>query len=289
MKLENEFLCVEISEAGAEVTRVYDKENAVEILWNADAKYWKRHSPVLFPNVGKTWNNTVLFDGVQYPASQHGFARDTRFSVVTETEDTVAFMMQSTADTKKLYPFEFELCISYRLQGKELEVQWQVKNCDDKKMYFTIGGHPAFAFAEEGEVKTDYCLKFPGREKLDYMKIDLATGTGIPTPTYPMELKEGYHPLNEEMFEIDTFVFDGGQIEEAWLCRKDGTPYVGVRCKDFPNFGIWSPAGAPFVCLEPWCGRCDNYGFDGDVSTKPGINSLAAGEIFEKKYQIVVA
>lgn len=289
MKLENEFLCVEISETGAEVTRVYDKENVVEILWNADAKYWKRHSPVLFPNVGKTWNNTVLFDGVQYPASQHGFARDTRFSVVTETEDTVTFMMQSTADTKKLYPFEFELCISYRLQGKELEVQWQVKNCDDKKMYFTIGGHPAFAFAEEGEGKTDYRLKFPGREKLDYMKIDLATGTGIPTPTYPMELKEGYHPLNEEMFEIDTFVFDGGQIEEAWLCRKDGTPYVGVRCKDFPNFGIWSPAGAPFVCLEPWCGRCDNYGFDGDVSMKPGINSLAAGEIFEKKYQIVVA
>lgn len=289
MKLENEFLCVEISEAGAEVTRVYDKENAVEILWNADAKYWKRHSPVLFPNVGKTWNNTVLFDGGQYPASQHGFARDTRFSVVAETEDTVTFMMQSTTETKKLYPFEFELCISYRLYGKELEVQWQVKNCDNKKMYFTIGGHPAFAFAEEGEVKTDYCLKFPGREKLDYMKIDLATGTGIPTPTYPMELKDGYHPLNEEMFEIDTFVFDGSQIEEAWLCKKDGTPYVGVRCKDFPNFGIWSPAGAPFVCLEPWCGRCDNYGFDGDVSTKPGINSLAAGEIFEKKYQIVVA
>lgn len=289
MKLENEFLCVEISEAGAEVTRVYDKENAVEILWNADAKYWKRHSPVLFPNVGKTWNNTVLFDGVQYPASQHGFARDTRFSVVTETEDTVTFMMQSTADTKKLYPFEFELLISYRLQRKALEVQWQVKNCDDKKMYFTIGGHPAFAFAEEGEVKTDYCLKFPGKETLDYMKIDLATGTGIPTPTYPMELKDGYHPLNEEMFEIDTFVFDGTQIEEAWLCKKDGTPYVGVRCKDFPNFGIWSPAGAPFVCLEPWCGRCDNYGFDGDVSTKPGINSLDAGETFEKKYQIVVA
>lgn len=266
MKLENEFLCVEIVELGAEVTRIYDKANDTEVLWNGDAKYWKRHSPILFPNVGKTWKNTVLIDGVQYPTSQHGFARDTKFDCIELSEDFAVFQIKSTEDTKKVYPYEFELTVSYRLNGKELEVCWQVKNCSDGKMYFTIGAHPAFVFAKEGEVKNDYCLKFPGKEKLDYLKLDLATGTGIPAPTYPMELKDGYHPLNEEMFEIDTFVFDNGQIEEAWLCKKDGTPYVGVRCADFPNFGIWSPAGAPFVCLEPWCGRCDNQGFEGNIS-----------------------
>lgn len=289
MKLENEFLCVEITGVGAEVTRIYDKTSDTEVLWNGDARFWKRHSPILFPNVGKTWNNSVSIDGMQYPTSQHGFARDTQFECVESAEDFIVFQMRSTEETKKLYPYDFELCISYRLNGKELDVEWRVKNCTEGKMYFTIGGHPAFAFAGKDEVKTDYCLRFPGKEKLDYLKIDLATGTGIPTPTYPMELKDGYHPLNEEMFEIDTFVFDESQIEEAWLCKKDGTPYVGVRCKDFPNFGIWSPAGAPFICLEPWCGRCDNYGFEGDISEKQNINCLTGGETFEKKYQIVVA
>ena len=59
MKLENEFLYAEISEMGAEVIRIYDKENQRDILWEGDPKYWKRHSPVLFPNVGKTYRNTV--------------------------------------------------------------------------------------------------------------------------------------------------------------------------------------------------------------------------------------
>lgn len=288
MKLENEFLCVEIVESGAEVTRIYDKEHETEVLWNGDAEFWKRHSPILFPNVGKTWKNTIRINGREYPASQHGFARDTRFQCVRAEQDTAVFRMRSTEKTKKVYPYEFELYIGYRLSKKELNVEWKVKNCTEEKMYFTIGGHPAFAFAKEGEVKTDYCLKFPGKEELTYLRLDLETGTGVPDQTGTMKLEHGCHPLNEEMFAVDTFVFDGGQIEEAWLCRKDGTPYAGVRCEGFPNFGIWSPAGAPFVCLEPWCGRCDNYGFSGDISEKQGINCVEGGKTFEKRYQIVV-
>ena len=41
MKLENERLCVEISELGAEVTRIRDKKNNAELLWEADPVYWK--------------------------------------------------------------------------------------------------------------------------------------------------------------------------------------------------------------------------------------------------------
>ena len=66
MKLENQRLCVEISEMGAEVTRIYDKKKGAELLWEADPLYWKRHSPVLFPNVGKTYRNTVLINGTHY-------------------------------------------------------------------------------------------------------------------------------------------------------------------------------------------------------------------------------
>ena len=82
MKLENQRLCVEISEMGAEVTRIYDKKKGAELLWEADPLYWKRHSPVLFPNVGKTYRNTVLINGTHYPTSQHGFARDSVFKCI---------------------------------------------------------------------------------------------------------------------------------------------------------------------------------------------------------------
>ena len=42
MKLENEILYVEMVEHGAELTRIYNKKDGAEILWNADPKFWKK-------------------------------------------------------------------------------------------------------------------------------------------------------------------------------------------------------------------------------------------------------
>lgn len=64
MKMENERLCIEISEHGAEVTRIYDKKKETELLWEGNPTYWKRHSPILFPNVGKTYKNKVKINRI---------------------------------------------------------------------------------------------------------------------------------------------------------------------------------------------------------------------------------
>ena len=49
--LENERLCIEVEDKGAELVRLYDKEKKAELLWNGDPAYWGRHAPVLFPKV----------------------------------------------------------------------------------------------------------------------------------------------------------------------------------------------------------------------------------------------
>ena len=289
VKLENEFLCVEIAEMGAEVTRIYDKTEDNEILWEGNPVYWKRHSPVLFPNVGKTYKNRVLINGTQYPTSQHGFARDNVFTCIEAANEKASFMLRSSEETKEVYPFDFELHINYKLNKKELTVEWQVKNCGDETMYFTIGGHPAFRFAKPEETKADYVLKIPGKEKIEYVLIDISCGCANVDEVHTLQLSEETYPLSDEMFANDALVVDNGQIEEAWLCHKDGTPYVGVRSEGFPNYGIWSVEGAPFVCLEPWMGRCDNVGFNAELSEKPNVNKVEAGEKFIKDYTIVVA
>lgn len=289
VKLENEFLCVEIAEMGAEVTRIYDKTEDNEILWEGNPVYWKRHSPVLFPNVGKTYKNRVLINGTQYPTSQHGFARDNVFICIEAANEKASFMLRSSEETKEVYPFDFELHINYKLNKKELTVEWQVKNCGDETMYFTIGGHPAFRFAKPEETKADYVLKVPGKEKLEYVLIDISCGCANVDEVHTLQLSEETYPLSDKLFAKDALVVDNGQIEEAWLCHKDGTPYVGVRSAGFPNYGIWSVEGAPFVCLEPWMGRCDNVGFNAELSEKPNVNKVEAGEKFTKDYTIVVA
>ena len=289
MKLENEVLSVEIAELGAEVTGISDREKNTDILWEGNPSFWKRHSPVLFPNVGKTYGNEVLIEGNKFPTVQHGFARDSVFTCVSSSADAASFRLASSEETKKVYPYDFELYITYTLKGKNLKVEWKVKNCSEKIMYFTIGGHPAFRFAEKGEKKEDYLLKFPGKESLTYILVDPNTGTGVPDQTYTLELTDGMCPVTEEMFLRDALIFDGGQFEEVWLCRKDGTPYVGMRCEGFPNFGIWSVKDAPFVCLEPWEGRCDNFGFEEEISKKPGIIRLPKNEVFINSYGIILA
>jgi len=288
MILENNVLRVEIAKHGAELMSIRRLSTDTELLWNGDPAHWKRRAPILFPYVGKNWQAKALVDGTVYSTSAHGFARDRDFVCESSGENRTTFLLVSDAETKKMYPFDFELRITYILDGGTLKVEWDVKNPSDRDILFTIGGHPAFCFTGSDSPKTDYCLKFALRDEKNELVcsvLDLATGTIIDRfETVP--LNDGWLPLTEELFAGDTLVMDGGQVLSAGLYHKDGTHRVTVRCEGFPNFGVWSMPNAPFVCLEPWMGRCDNYGFDRELSEKPNVNRVAPGESFRASYTI---
>lgn len=71
--------------------------------------------------------------------------------------------------------------------------------------------------------------------------------------------------------------------------KPDGSTYLTVRF-EVPLFGIWSPPGknAPFICIEPWYGRCDALDFTGTWEERKWGQHLASGESFEASYQIIV-
>ena len=288
--IKNEKLSVTIAAHGAELSSIYDKANDRELVWQADPTFWNRHAPVLFPNVGKYYGGHFTYNGTDYPMGQHGFARDTEFEQVASGENFVTYRLCADEESKKVYPFDFVLEITHRLNGNRLTVEWNVKNTDNKEMYFTIGGHPAFNVNVLPDTDfEDYSLVFKeGTEKLSYVLLDAESGTAIGDKVYELELTDSKYALKKDMFDKDALVFDGGQIEWAALALPDGKPYIALESKGFPNFGIWSKPGAPYVCLEPWCGRCDNKGFEGEISEKPGIIALKAGETFKKSYDIIV-
>lgn len=288
--IKNEKLSVTIAAHGAELSSIYDKANDRELVWQADQAFWNRHAPVLFPNVGKYYGGHFTYNGTDYPMGQHGFARDTEFEQVASGENFVTYRLCADEESKKVYPFDFVLEITHRLNGNHLTVEWNVKNTDNKEMYFTIGGHPAFNVNVLPDTDfEDYSLVFKeGTEKLSYVLLDAESGTAIGDKVYELELTDSKYALKKDMFDKDALVFDGGQIEWAALALPDGKPYIALESKGFPNFGIWSKPGAPYVCLEPWCGRCDNKGFEGEISEKPGIIALKAGETFKKSYDIIV-
>ena len=50
-QLENEHIYLEVASHGAELVRLVGKKTKKEYLFDGDPKYWKRHSPILFPFV----------------------------------------------------------------------------------------------------------------------------------------------------------------------------------------------------------------------------------------------
>ena len=137
--IENNFLKISVSDHGAELTGIYDKTNDREILWQADPAYWKRHAPVLFPNVGRNYKDIWRLNGKEYPSRQHGFARDSDFICTDITDTSLSFVLKSSEETLNVYPFAFALKITYTLKKHDLEVCWEVVNNDSETMYFTIG------------------------------------------------------------------------------------------------------------------------------------------------------
>lgn len=57
---------------------------------------------------------------------------------------------------------------------------------------------------------------------------------------------------------------DGKGIHTVTIRDREEKPFLQVRF-DTPQLGICSPAKthAPFVCIEPWYGRCDCAGYGG--------------------------
>ena len=284
--IENEQLKVCVSDQGAELCSIYDKKAGREVIWTADPAYWNRHAPVLFPFVGKVTGGFYTYEGQKYPMGQHGFARDREFLFLNGDSSTIRHRLISDEESRKVYPFDFELEIVHKLKGNCVTVEWKVSNPGKKRMYFSIGGHPGFCVKQNVGSR----VVFEGKETLSRVAIDMQTaGVDIEHPEI-LQLEQGVYRVEEHTFDRDALIFDHGQVKQVSLEEADGTRLVTMRCAEALSVGIWSPVGkqAPFICLEPWIGRCDNSGFTGELKDKFDIQSLEAGESFETAYDLVI-
>ena len=285
--LQSGALRVIISDAGAEIMQIEDILTGRNYLWHGNSAYWGRRSPILFPIVGGLKNKTYKYAGREYPMSQHGFARDREFQMTEHNVDTIWFELKADEESLKVYPFRFRLEIGYRLEGRKITVMWRVANEDKKTMFFSIGGHPAFMCPIDGEGKqTDYYLLFDNKEPLSYGK--LSVNGLLETEGHTLDIGGGCMPITEHMFDEDALVIEGGQAHQVALAGPDKKPYLTVKF-DAPLFGLWSPAKkhAPFVCIEPWYGRCDRESFAGMLADREYGNELRPGKIFETEYTII--
>lgn len=286
--LKNEQIEISVDTLGAELRSLKKVATGTEYMWDARPEYWKRTSPVLFPIVGSLKNGSYRYDGKEYPMSQHGFARDMEFALRRQTQEGLLFVLNATEETRAKYPFDFELEIGYRLKENNLIVSWKVLNCGSKEMYFSIGGHPAFLCPiDNNGVQTDYQLAFDTENKI--IASIIGNGGTLSARTKEYVLKDGKMDLTADLFDEDALIIENDQAHKVSLCDWKGQPYLTVSF-DAPLFGLWSPAkkSAPFVCIEPWYGRCDRETFAGELSEREYGNTLAPSAEFSTEYTITI-
>lgn len=287
--ISNSILTVQIAEHGAELQSI--RKDGREYLWQGDARFWGRRSPVLFPVVGRVWDNRYRHAGNTYEIGQHGFARDMDFKVTYKDDEGAVYWLESTPETLGKFPFPFRLLVGYLLDGNRITVKWRVENLGAMDMYFQIGAHPAFYFPGfDAAVPERGFFAFDRTEGLEYI---VPTEKGCVSPErHALEPDaEGLMPIDIHTFDCDTYIFDRSQLKKVTLLDREKKPCVSLEF-DAPLVALWSPTRAhpdcPFVCIEPWYGRCDSVGYDGELKDREWIQKLEPKEVFDVSYSIVI-
>lgn len=287
--LENKNIKISASTFGGELNNLISKKDDTEYLWIGDEKYWKYHSPILFPIVGKVLNSKYKAENSEYELPQHGLARTREFTMIEKDDNHIVFELLWSEDTLKVYPYKFSLRLSYELLENGVKVGYNVKNLDDKEIYFSIGGHPAFMCPLlEGEKFEDYYFQFNKNENSSTMDLDSNTGyfTGKNSNFFN---NENIINLNLDLFKYDALVFHELNSSLITLKSNKNNKELTMDFSGFPYLAIWTkPTGAPFVCIEPWYGHSDYNNFNGELKDKEGIEKLSVGSEFNAEYKLFI-
>ena len=286
-EIKNEHIKAKIKSFGAELNSLQKIDEDLEYMWQGDSKYWNRHSPILFPIVGRLKNDSYTYQNQKYNMTQHGFARDKEFEVIKNEVDFIEFRLKSDEKTLEIYPFSFELYLSYKLEKNSLIVSYKVINKSDDKMLFSIGAHPAFNWTlKEDEKKENYFLEF---ENIKETKRYFLNDKGLVYDSVDLKIIDNKIALNEELFKNDALVFEDLNIKTLTLKNSINENYIKLNFENFPYLGIWSkPTGAPFICVEPWFGVADDESSNQNFEDKKGIITLQKDEILSCFYSIEI-
>lgn len=287
-RLENETLSISVKLIGAELCSIKKIETGTEYIWQANPEIWGSHAPVLFPVIGGLKNGRFIFEGNEYSMPKHGIFRNNKNVILkSSSKNNLCFSLGFSEETLKQYPFKFEFEVNFELKEQSVHISHQVFNLDNKPLYFSVGGHPAFnAPVYPGETYEDYYLEFDKKQDL---KTCLLNNDGLITDkTSTVTENDDKIPLHKNLFDRDALVFKNIQSKKVALKSKISGTILTLSYPDFKNLGIWAKPNSPYVCIEPWLGIADNEATSQDLKKKEDIISIMPSQTFEASYVIKI-
>lgn len=261
-----------------------------EYLWQGNPDYWAGQAPVCFPIVGVLPEGKARAFGKECDMKRHGVARINPFEIFEQHKNSVTFVQKSSAETKKQFPFDYELKIKYTIVGNTVTNEYIVTNTGAERLPFVIGGHPAFNCpVDDDECFEDYRLIFEKPITKPCLRPDHKTGLVDTQKIYDVMHGGDTLDLHHDLFEEkDALIFEGCAAKSATLIGKNGRG-VKIDFQDMNNLLVWSAVGgAPFVALEPWTGISSCLDENDIFENKRGMTILDPDETVSFKFKITM-
>jgi galactose mutarotase-like enzyme len=278
-------LSAQVNPIGAQLSALRDREGR-DLLWDGNPAVWNGRAPLLFPIVGALNGGHYQLGQHRYALSRHGFARGSRFAVLASQPERAVFRLSADENTRKVYPFDFELDVVFEIRGATLSIESQVRNRGSVLMSASLGYHPALRWPlPYGQERAAHHIDFEFDEPAAARRLD-SDGLVAPEP-YATPIVGQRLMLVDELFRNDALIFDRIRSRHVTYGADQG-PRIRVSYPDSPYLGIWTKPHANFICIEPWNGIADPQGFSGDFSQKPGVFHLAPDALASIKIALSV-
>lgn len=294
ISISNGSLTASIDTMGAQLMSL--QKGKSEYLWQGDANWWPRRAPILFPIVGVLKDSKAESAEGTVTLARHGLARLNQFNVVEQSTSSVTLQLKNTEETRKSYPYDFELRLIFSLSDDTLTQTYEVTNTGNVVLPFTLGAHPAFNIPVPGVEASSldqYRLLFTrswtsfGPSITDEGLCDYATPQELVVDSDSLPLS--WELINREKTITLEDVPDRRITLEASTEAPSKAHGIQIDFEGFDYLGIWSAApGCPFVALEPWCGIADTVDTDGIFEHKASIISLEPDQSIAKTLSIRV-
>lgn len=273
--IDNGILKAQISSFGAELISV--EKDGEQRIWDGNPKFWEGHSPVLFPICGCLLDGYYEYDGKKYELQPHGFASRSEFEVVSEEKTSATFLLKASEETKKVYPFDFEFRVHFKLDGDKLCVYYIVENKGNKTLYCNVGCHEGYAL--DGKLE-DYYILFEGEKSVlntlygerlledDKKEMELNNGK----LQLSMKNHEGEFINNGVLCYNDSIIIENIKNKKLTLLKGD-EPKIDIYYADFDHLVIWTACDG-FIAIEPWNGLPDAYNTNHKLEDKKSIDKI---------------
>jgi galactose mutarotase-like enzyme len=292
---------------GGEITslRYRFKGNWIETLYLArdysPRQGWTGKAPWLWPATGRNFPKGVKaneeavgssyeWQGKRYPMPIHGFVKDMAWKLESESANagsaSVKLSLRDTVETRKMYPFGFQLSVEYVVTEGRLDIAYTAvpDAANSGPMPFSAGNHITFR-TPLVEGSDPLMMRFQTPSKVEYMK-----GPGsIPNGEKRARSFSGGARLGE--IEKRQAVSLGGYTDKPYMTLRDPAG-VEIRMEHEADtlpaepvirFNVWGDAGDGYFSPEPW------VGLQNSLNLRQGIVELAPGKQWQWRLRIAVA